>query len=200
MNGEFFGNVDQALVIKFGLRVGLEIDDTVLRRIIREDEILKAKNYAFDLLVRRSYSRKELQNKLTQRGFTEEAITATMETLERLEYIKDEKYARDWVDSRRRLKPKGKKALRMELMRKGIDKGTIERILSEIDDSEEYTMALELAQKQMNRYKSIEKYVARRRLYNFLMSRGFDYETVNNVMSDVMNLYSQEDVISRRET
>ncbi len=187
MNGEFFGNVDQALVIKFGLRVGLEIDDTVLRRIIREDEILKAKNYAFDLLVRRSYSRKELQNKLTKRGFTEEAITTTMETLERLEYIKDEKYARDWVDSRRRLKPKGKKALRMELMQKGIDKGTIERILSEIDDSEEYTMALELAQKQMNRYKSIDKYVARRRLYNFLTSRGFDYETVNSVMSNVMD-------------
>jgi len=186
LDGEFFCSVDQTLLIKFGLRIGLSIDEDVLRKIIQEDEILKAKNYAFDLLVRRSYTRKEMYNKLVQR-YGEDAVSATMETLERLGYIKDEEYAKDWVESRKRHKPKGKKTLRMELMRKGIDKGTISRVLSEIDDSEEFEMAMKVAEKQMNHYKDLEPNVARRRLYNFLERRGFDYETINDVIRYVMS-------------
>jgi len=186
LDGEFFCGVDKTLIIRFGLRVGLSIEEDVLRKIIREDEILKAKNYAFDLLVRRSYTRKEMHNKLEQR-YGEDAVSATMETLERLGYIKDEEYAKNWVESRKRSKPKGKKALRMELMRKGIDKGTISRVLSEIDDSEEFEMAMEIAEKRKNRYKNLEPNVVRRRLYSFLERRGFDYETINDVLKYVMS-------------
>ncbi|HIE26815.1 TPA: regulatory protein RecX [Candidatus Poribacteria bacterium] len=186
LDGEFFCSVDGALIIKFGLRIGLSIDEDVLRKIIQEDEILKAKSYAFDLLVRRSYTQKEMYDKLAQR-YAEDAISTTMETLERLGYIKDEEYAKNWVESRKRHKPKGKKALRMELMRKGIDKGTISRVLSEIDDSEEFEMAMEVAKKQIKRYKNLEPNVVRRRLYGFLERRGFDYETINDVLRYVMS-------------
>jgi regulatory protein len=186
LNGEFFCSIDQQLIIKFGLRVGLTIDENVLRKIIQKDEVLKAKNYAFDLLVRRSYTRKEMFDKLTHR-YGEEAVSTTMETLERLGYIKDEEYARNWVESRQNQKPKGKKALRMELMRKGIDKSTISRVLSEIDDSEEFEMAMKVGEKRMERYKNLAPDVARRRLYGFLMRRGFDYETVNDVLKYVMS-------------
>ena len=44
LDGEFFCSVDQQLVIRFGLRIGLTIDEDVLRKIIQEDEIFKAKN------------------------------------------------------------------------------------------------------------------------------------------------------------
>ena len=185
LDDEFFCGVDQTLIIKFGLRIGLSIEEDALRKIIQEDEILKAKNYAFDLLVRRSYTRQEMHNKLTQR-YAEDAVSTTMETLERLGYIKDEEYAKNWVESRKRHKPKGKKALRMELMRKGIDKGTISRVLSEMDNSEEFEMAMEVAEKRMDRYKNLEPNVARRRLYGFLERRGFDYETINDVLRYVM--------------
>jgi regulatory protein len=186
LDGEFFCSVDQKLIIKFGLRIGLSIDEDILRRIIQEDEILKAKSYAFDLLVRRSYTRKEMYDKLAQR-YAENAVSTTMETLERLGYIKDEEYAKNWVESRKRHKPKGKKALRMELMRKGVDKGTIARVLSEIDDSEEFEMAMKVAEKQMQRYQNLDSNVARRRLYGFLARRGFDYETINDVIGYVMS-------------
>jgi SOS response regulatory protein OraA/RecX len=72
-------------------------------------------------------------------------------------------------------------------MRKGIDKGTISRVLSELDDSEEFEMAMKVAEKQMNRYKDLEPNVARRRLYNFLERRGFDYETINDVLRHLIS-------------
>jgi len=186
LDGQFFCGVDYELVVKFGLRVGLEIDEERLKKLVEEEEIHKAKNYVFDLLMRRSYTQKEMIDKLKRKEFSERAISATIETLKRLGYIKDESYAEDWVESRKRLKPKGRKALREELTKKGIDKGIIDRVVAGIDDEEEREMALRAAQKQAVHYKGLDQKVAKRRLYGFLLRRGFEYRTIGGVVKEVL--------------
>ncbi len=192
LDGEFFCGVDYELVVKFGLRTGLEIDEERLKRLVEEEEILKAKRYAFDLLMRRSYSQKEIIDKLKRKEFSERAISATIEILQRLGYIKDESYAEDWVESRKRLKPKGRRALREELTKKGIDKATIDRVIAGIDDEEEWEMALKAAQKQVVHYRELDKKVAKRRLYGFLLRRGFEHRTINSVVRQVLGDVADE--------
>jgi len=186
LDGERFSSVDASLITKFGLRIGLEIEEDALQRLIQEDEAARAKSYAFDLLLRQSYSKRQMLYKLKQKGYGQHAIDATLERLEQLGYIKDETYAQDWVDSRRRSKPRGKKMLKHELMNKGIDKTTVDRVLSEIDDAEEANQALQAAQKQVARYRSLPPDVTKRRLHSFLLRRGFDYETIQRTIEQVL--------------
>jgi regulatory protein len=186
LDGVYFDSVDADCIPKFGLRVGLEIEADVLQKLIQAHEGMRAKNYALELLSNQSYSKSQMINQLGQKGFVPQAIDTTMEDLEQLGYIKDESFAKKWVDRRRRSKPKGKKMLQHELVNKKVDKATVDRVLEGIHDAQEAHTAMQLAQKQIKRYQSLPPEVAKRRLHGFLLRRGFDYETVQNVIERIL--------------
>ena len=186
LDGERFGSVDASLITKFGLRIGLEIEAGVLQKLIEADEVTRAKNCAFDLLLNQSYSKQQMIDQLGQKGFSEAAIDTTLKELELLGYIRDEKYAQNWINRRQRSKPRGKKVLKHELINKRIDKTTVDRVLEQIDDEDEAEIALQIAQKQAVRYRSLPTHVAKRRLHGFLLRRGFDYETVQQTIEEVL--------------
>ena len=187
LDGERFRRVDAGLITKLGVRVGLEIEEAVLHKLIQADEIIRAKNYAAELLKDQVYSKGQMFVQLEGEGFGQNAIDTTLKELEQLGQIKDEKYAQTWIKKRQRSKPKGKKMLRYELLDKGIDPTTVNRTLETIDDDDEDQLALQAAQKQAVRYKSLPSHVAKRRLHNFLLRRGFGYETIQKTMRQVLN-------------
>ena len=186
LDGVYFDSVDAACIPKFGLRIGLEIEAEVLQKLIEADEGMRAKSYALELLSDRNYSKSQMIDKLGQKGFSPQAIDITLEDLEYLGHIKDEKYAQKWVERRQRSKPKGKKVLQHELTNQNIDKATVDRVIAEIDSTEETDIALQLAQKQAKRYQSLPPEVAKRRLHGFLLRRGFDYETIQSAIGRVL--------------
>ena len=186
LDGVHFDSVDAGYIPKFGLRIGLEIEAEVLQKLVAAYEGMRAKNYALELLSNQSYSRSQMIGQLGQKGFAPQAIDITLEDLEQLGHIKDEKFAKKWVNQRCRSKPKGKKMLQHELVNKNVDKTTADRVLAGIDDAEEASAAMQLAQKQIKRYQSLPPQVAKRRLHGFLLRRGFDYETVQNVIERVL--------------
>ncbi len=186
LEDEPFCSVDPSLITRFGLRIGLEIEDEVLQKLIEADEGMRAKNYAFDLLLSQSYGKEQMIEQLGQKGFGQRAIDTTLEDLEHLGYIKDEKFAKNWVSRRQRSKPRSKKMLQRELTNKGIDKTTVDRVLEDIDNEEEANLTLQLAQKQVKHYKSLPQHVAKRRLHGFLLRRGFDYETIQRAIDQVL--------------
>ena len=186
LDGVHFDSVNAGCILKFGLRIGLEIEAEVLQKLVAAYEGMRAKNYALELLSNQSYSRSQMIDQLGQKGFAPQAIDITLEDLEQLGYIRDENFAKRWVNRRRRSKPKGKKMLQHELVNKNVDKTTADRVLAGIDDAEEASAAMQLAQKQIKRYQSLPPQVAKRRLHGFLLRRGFDYETVQNVIERVL--------------
>ena len=184
--GVYFDSVDAGCIPKLGLRVGLEIEEDVLQKLIAADEGMRAKSYALALLSSQSYSKNQMIYQLGQKGFSPEAIDITLEDLEQLGHIKDEKFAKKWVVRRQHSKPKGKKMLAHELANQNIDKTTVDRVIAGIGEAEEASTALQLAQKQVNRYQSLAPEVAKRRLHGFLLRRGFDYETIQRVIERVL--------------
>lgn len=186
LNGVYFDSVEAGCIPKFGLRVGLEIEAEALQKLIEADEGMRARNYALELLSNQSYSKSQMIDKLRQKGFGPQAIDTILEDLEQLGHIKDEKFAQMWVNRRQRSKPKGKKMLEQELANQSIDRTTVDRVLERIDDAEEASTALQLAQKQAKRYVSLPPQVAKRRLHGFLLRRGFDYETIQSVIERVL--------------
>ena len=186
LDGAYFDSVDAGCIPKLGLRIGLEIELEVLQKLIEADEGMRAKGYALELLSDQTYSKNQMIRQLGQKGFSPEAIDMTLEDLEQLGHIKDEQFAKKWVDRRQRSRPKGKRMLEQELANQNIDKATVDRVISGIDDAEEANIALGLAQKQVKRYQSLPSQVAKRRLHGFLLRRGFSYETIQAVIERVL--------------
>ena len=188
LDGRFFCGVSNEVAVKFHLKRGMEIDADKLKELLHEEEFSKAKNYVYRILARRMYTTKEIHDKLAERGYIDEIIQDVIATLERYGYLNDRTYAEEWIQSRMRGKPKGKFALRQELGRKGIEKSIIEDALScAFDESDERSMALDLASRKARSYSGDDPAAAKRKLQGFLLRRGFDFGTVRDVIEQVID-------------
>ena len=181
-----FGVIDSSLIAKLGLRVGLEIEADVLQKLIDADGVTKTKNLIIDLLRNQTYSKQQLIDLLGQQGCSGRTIDTTLAELEELGVIKGENYARSWVDRRLRFKPRGKRVLKRELVSKGIDQTIADCVLDEIDDTDEAGIALKIARKQAVHYRSLLPHVAKRRMHDFLLRRGFDNDTIQRVIDKAL--------------
>ena len=146
-------------------------------------DLSKARSYAYRLLAIRSRSIKEIKEKLKKKGFEESLIIEVIDYLERLDYLNDRQFASAWVNSRISTKPVGLLKLRYELKDKGIDNKIIEEVLSKLKENyNEYEVACDLAKKRMKKLSKIDSLKAKRRIFNYLLRRGFSYELVCEVM------------------
>lgn len=98
------------------------------RRAAVEDaaEVLDA---AARFLEARPRSVTEIQRKLTSMGYQVALVDEVVARLRELGYLDDEAFARAWVESRDRVRPRGEHALRRELALKGIDRQTVDGVL-----------------------------------------------------------------------
>ena len=144
-------------------------------KLFQYDKTLeKAKNAALRLLSRRAYTRKEVVGKLKSRGFEQEAISHTLETLDRLGLVNDQDFARRWILERMRLRPMGPNLLVRDLRRRGIDQNTIDEAIDEIlEDVDLPEVAEELLRSRMKRYEGLSREKALTRMFGFLGRRGF---------------------------
>ncbi|MEK7504273.1 MAG: regulatory protein RecX [Patescibacteria group bacterium] len=119
---------------------------------------------AFHFLSFRSRSEKEMRDYLQKKEFSQ--IDETIEKLKNLDFINDNKFTQEFIESRSKNKPKGKKALMIELARKGIK---IENI--EIDEKELATKAI-----------SRKSFKSKEQMQRFLYSRGFSWDTIIGII------------------
>jgi regulatory protein len=71
----------------------------------------------------------EVRRRLTQAGYRSELVEGAIARLGDLGMLDDEAFARAWVESRDRARPRGESALRRELSLKGLDRATIDAAL-----------------------------------------------------------------------
>lgn len=141
-----------------------------------KSEIDQARLFAYKLLNYRPRAERELQQRLEQKGYSQEVAGITINNLKRLGYIEDRAFARYWVKVR--FGKKGCFALRQELLGKGIDVVIINQILAELDPEAEYNCALNIAKKKIKYSSGGCPYS---RLAGFLGRRGFSCEVIYKV-------------------
>ncbi len=79
----------------------------------------------------RARSVAEVRRHLTRAGYRPELVAGAIERLTELGILDDEAFARSWVASRDRARPRGEHAIRTELARKGIDRASVDLVLEE---------------------------------------------------------------------
>jgi len=182
IDGEFAFGLDEEVLYKSRLKKGESLTLQQIEKITKEERKKKSKDVALKFLSFRRRTEKQVREKLQKRGFDEKTIDATIDKLKEFDLINDLEFATCWVKDRLAYKPRGKKLLKQELWKKGIRKDIIERVTEELCQDEDKS-ASDLVEKIKKRYRNLDPQVAKRRMYNLLLRRGFSYETTKNALS-----------------
>ncbi len=153
-----------------------------------EDKVkARALNNAYALLRQRPRSVYEIRNRLKLKGYADSIIEDIVASLERAGELDDERFARLWVESRMHMNPAGDVVLRHELKRNGISDGVIEAVLTEKSEKyDEYEIALGMAKDRFERFKKLDRRKAMKRIYDFLLRRGFKYDNIRRVVESLI--------------
>jgi len=176
------------------LRVGQYLSDTDIERLRALDAVQKAYDRAVRFLSYRPRSQAEVRRALRRSEIDEVVIKAVIERLTRQGYLDDAEFARFWVENRQQFRPKGARALRQELRQKGLDNTTIEAAIANLDpETSAYAAARPRALRLANLIPD-DLRTFRRKLTDFLLRRGFDYETVRDVVTSLVQEIEDDDV------
>jgi len=130
---------------------------------------------------RRPRSRKEIVDRLRQYGLTSSECEEVALKLRDINLIDDFSFARWWVEQRVYFRPRGIFLLKRELSQKGVSRDTIERVCGEIDEIE---VARGLLAKLAGKWSNLDNLERRRRLFGYLLRRGFDMGKVGFLIDD----------------
>lgn len=152
---------------------------------IAEDTLAKAREYAFLLLKFRLRSEKEVYGRLKKKKFEEKVIKETLSFLKDKDFINDTPFAKSWIESRLR-KPLGLRRIRQELVLKGIKKEIIDRQLEVVKENyPEDELVGRIAKEKLDKLKGIEPQKAKKRIYSYLLRRGFSAQAVIEAMNNL---------------
>ena len=148
----------------------------------------------------RSRSVAEVRRRLTTAGYRADLIDGAIARMTELGMLDDETFARAWVESRDRARPRGERALQNELRLKGIDRSVIDLVLEDrrnqltaTDDADASPVAPDRASADRliaKHARSLDRIAdprrRRERAYALLARNGFDPETCREVAAAVI--------------
>jgi regulatory protein len=128
----------------------------------------------------------EVRRRLGQSGYRSDLVEAAIKRMTELGMLDDATFARTWIESRDRARPRGEIALRRELALKGVDRAVVDELLEERRDEGSTTSDggadLAAAERLLARHeralgRETDPRSRRRRAYALLARNGFDPET-----------------------
>ncbi|NIM04002.1 hypothetical protein GTN66_07665, partial [bacterium] len=146
------------------------------------------------LLSYRARSCQEITERLLRKKYERKIINEVVEELKRLHYLDDRAFAIEWVEMRLREK-RGKRLIRQELLKKGIEKEIIDDSIAESLEkiaTNEDELAWQAIERRIPRYQKLEKLKAYRRIKDFLIRRGFSIETTENTLNKFFQNYRKD--------
>ncbi len=185
VDGEYAFSVHEDVLIRCRLSKGKVLEGADVADVLQEEERQSAVHAALKFVRYKPRTRAEVERHLKDKGFETEFIRAALTRLQNYGYVNDEAFARAWVEERRRLRGKGRYALKRELQQKGIEDRIITEVLAPIDDEDEYRLAREWAYKKYERLKHLEWRRAERRIGSFLQRKGFSLSHITAVLNEL---------------
>jgi len=186
-DGEYLTSISAEMLIRSGLRVGDDISEDTLQAIQHSETVLSAKTTALRFLSYRPRTEREVRDKLREKEFPENEITAAIADLKKSGLLNDAEFARMYIQNVLAARPVGKTVLRQKMLLLGLDRTTAEAALEgTFKDLNQEEVAMEAAVKFVSRVRNMRTTVDRRKLRgrvtSFLARRGFPWDVVNTVV------------------
>lgn len=118
-------------------------------------------------------TRAQLAELLAKRGVAADVAEACLDRFEELRLIDDAEYARMWVRSRHEYKGLSRRALALELQRRGVDRVLIDEALELVDDESELSAAVAVAERKARSTSGLPYQTRYRRALAAVQRKGY---------------------------
>lgn len=115
---------------------------------------------------------------LADKGYKADIIEQVIVQLTNFNYLDDGTFARGFIESRIRYKPKSVFALGFELRQKGIDPTLADELLAAYEDED---LALKAVEMKKQAWMRMDESECRKKMMTYLRYRGFDYRVCQTV-------------------
>lgn len=185
---KYLGTLPQTEIEALGLQVGSIVTADLVSRITHTATVDKIFRSATFRLARRMYSVADLKMKLrmSKHQPTPEVVNEVIEKCVAKNLLDDEAYGRALIRDIQLRRPAGPRLLQTKLMQKGLNHKLIEKLIRETAaDRDDFDAAMDMAKKKLRSLMRLPVQKARQRLYGQLTRRGFEYDTVSQVMENL---------------
>ena len=180
LDGEFAFGLSR--IAAAWLEVGQTLSEERIRTLQEVDEQEVAYQKALHFLSFRPRAEAEIRKNLTKHKFSEDVILEVIDRLRRNQLVDDSYFVQEWIRNRSEFRPRGRRALRMELRHKGIPHDMIDEALRDLDEEK---LAYKAAVKQYRKYAQLEWPDFRVKMTAYLARRGFPYGVAASVTQKV---------------
>ncbi len=151
------------------------------------DDKEKAYIKAINFLSYRPRSEKEVRDNLKKKKVTELNIEIAIQRLKNDNFVNDEEFASWYIEQRTTFRPRSKRLIQVELKRKGIDREIIEKLTNDKDvlTPSDLDLAKKIVEAKLKRFKGKSREEVYPKLVRALASKGFDWDTIKEVIDDV---------------
>ncbi|HLR07647.1 MAG TPA: recombination regulator RecX [Bacillota bacterium] len=187
--GETYGfSVNEAVLIKYRLRKGMQLDDSLMIDIKRDDAAQKAYALAINYLSYRMRTKQEVYDYLQKKAVDEADIARVMKKLEVNGLLDDAAFAEAFVNTRMRSSTKGPRLVKQELQEKGVSLSVAEAAIDAYTFEIQYEKAKKWAAQKLSRNtkQAFKKQLAH--LQSSLLRKGFTPDVIEQVVQEFQNM------------
>lgn len=181
LDGQFAFGLSR--IVAAWLSVGQELSEEKIAALQQEDAREVAIQKALRFLGYRARSVREVRENLQKHAIPEAVIEQTLERLQEGGLLNDQEFAQAWVENRNTFRPRSRRALALELRRKGLDDDVIQQALEQTLD--ETLLARDAGRKYLRKLQGLDWPDFRVKLGGFLGRRGFPYDVVAPVLREL---------------
>lgn len=159
-----------------------------------DDATEKAREALLRVLTAAPKSRAELEQSLARKGYPESVVGPVLERFVEVGLIDDASYAEMIVRTRHAERGLSRRALAMELRRRGIEEDTAAGALEQVDGDDEQDAALRLARKHVARTRGLGRDVRVRRAVGALGRKGYGPGVAFGAVRDALAEEGEQDL------
>ena len=152
----------------------------------------KAFGMALGHLSRRSRSLMEMTDYLSKKGFDPLVVDSIVQRLRSEDYLNDKTFAKNYLENRKRNKPKSLFAFRYELGNKGIHPAIIDESLAGYDDLELASLAVG---PKVRLWQHLDGESLKKKVYGYLRYRGFSFSVIQSTWQNIFDSQSGPDKV-----
>ena len=134
----------------------------------------------------RDRSQKEVEDKLDGMRMISEAKEKIIISLMQEGFLNEERFARNFVRGKFRMKKWGRKKIVMELKKREISNPIIKLGLSEIKETDYRKTLFELAEKKEGQLKETETFKKKKKLADHLLRKGYESSLVFDCVNEII--------------
>ena len=191
MDGEYFFPASIDAITEFSLKKGQDINEDKIKKILNEDLYYKILDKTLGFISYQMRTNREIEDRISQYLYkalnnskhSEGIKKRVIKKVNELGFVDDEAFAKSYVQIKKESKiPPGKRKIHEFLMKKGVGRETIEKILNEYQYETELKGAEKAADKKLKTLKGNDSYKNKNRLWKFLAGKGYSSDVIRAVV------------------